>query len=46
MSASAAAQLDAAGFHDVRVLRGGMERWIALGLEAASRDIAAKEARL
>jgi rhodanese-related sulfurtransferase len=33
-SANAAALLRDAGFRDVRVLRGGMERWRALGFEA------------
>jgi len=32
-SADAAASLRAAGFRDVRVLRGGMERWNTLGFE-------------
>jgi uncharacterized membrane protein YdjX (TVP38/TMEM64 family)/rhodanese-related sulfurtransferase len=34
-SARAAALLDAAGFRDVRVLRGGMARWSAAGLPVA-----------
>ncbi len=37
-SANAAALLRDAGFHDVRVLRGGMEQWIKNGLPVARRD--------
>jgi uncharacterized membrane protein YdjX (TVP38/TMEM64 family)/rhodanese-related sulfurtransferase len=36
-SAHAAAVLDAAGFRDVRVLRGGMVRWNEAGLSVAGR---------
>jgi rhodanese-related sulfurtransferase len=36
-SASAAAVLDAAGFGDVFVLRGGMVRWNEAGLPVADR---------
>src|SRR5581483_8511562 len=39
MSASAAAQLDAAGFRDVRVLRGGMIKWNEKGLPVSGRAI-------
>lgn len=39
-SASAAAVLDAAGFRDVSVLRGGMVRWNEAGLSVADRQAA------
>jgi rhodanese-related sulfurtransferase len=39
-SASAAALLDAAGFQDVLVLRGGMVRWNEAGLSVADRQAA------
>jgi rhodanese-related sulfurtransferase len=39
-SAAAQATLHAAGFDDVTVLRGGMERWNALGFEAIRGDLA------
>lgn len=39
-SASAAAVLDAAGFRDVSVLRGGMVRWNEAGLPVADRQAA------
>ncbi|MCC2664367.1 MAG: uncharacterized protein K0S35_2289 [Geminicoccaceae bacterium] len=39
-SSSAQATLSAAGFGDVTVLRGGMERWNALGFETIRSDIA------
>jgi uncharacterized membrane protein YdjX (TVP38/TMEM64 family)/rhodanese-related sulfurtransferase len=39
-SASAAAMLDAAGFRDISVLRGGMVRWNEAGLPVADRQAA------
>src|SRR5262249_11771992 len=39
-SASAAAMLDAAGFRNVSVLRGGMMRWKAAGMPIANRQAA------
>lgn len=42
-SAKAAVLLRGAGFRDVRVLRGGMERWNRAGLPVAERTVPAQE---
>jgi rhodanese-related sulfurtransferase len=39
-SATARASLRAAGFDDVAVVRGGMERWSALGFETVDNELA------